>query len=302
MTEHYPRIRLYASHGAPIIRESLSICFYMRRSHHEFAHAVQRSLDTYLRAVGPQALAWYAGLDDWLLLDASNWHTVRHEILERHWPSVELKDDPAGVHEFEFEYYGKWYEDPRGLEEPDMVSAIGFWLPTEYLEARGPEAVRKLALELAEPLPYSSGHVSLSFYAMHGYRETEEQLSHLCLRYPGMDVVLLRPLSWRLGRRVKGPSWLTFLGQPVLGELGDVEGLRARLSSPSTTVEALPGDRAVISLGAWPEAGDTDAGRNLPEYRELARVLGPHLYRPSGPWSPYFPEDIWQRWARRFLD
>jgi hypothetical protein len=274
----------------------------MRRSHHEVAHAVQRSLDTYLRAVGPEALAWYAGPDDWLLLDASSWHTIRHELLERRWPSVELKDDPAGVHEFEFEYYGKWFEDPRGLEEPDMVSAIGFWLPTEYLEARGPDAVRELALALGDPLPFCSGHAGLSFYAMHGYQEAEEQLSHLCLRYPGMDVVLLRYLSWHLSTRVKGPFWLTFLGQPVLGELRGVEGLRAQFSFPSTTVEPLPGDRAIISLGPWPEAGDTDAGRNLPEYRELARVLEPHLYRPSEPWSPYFPEDTWRRWARRFLD
>jgi hypothetical protein len=263
---------------------------------------VQRSLDTYLRAVGPQALAWYAGQDDWLMLDANNWENLRHKLLEHHWPSLELVDDPAGVHELAFEYHGKWFEDPRGLEEPSMVSAIGFWLPTEYLEAHGPDAVRQLAMALADPLPLCSGHAGLSFHAMHGYQETEEQLSHLCLRYPGMDVVLLRSLSWRLGMRVKGPSWLTFLGQPVLGELGGVEGLRARLSSPSTTVEPLAGDRAVISLGPWPEAGDTEAGRGLPEYRELARVLGPHLYRPSGPWSPYFPEDIWQRWERRFLD
>jgi hypothetical protein len=135
---------------------------------------------------------------------------------------------------------------------------------------------------------------------MLGYRETEEKLSQLCLRYPGMDVFLLRSLSWKLGTRVKGPSWLTFLGQPVLGELGGVEGLRTRFTAPSTTVEPLPGDRAVISLGPWPEAGDTDVGRNLPEYRELSRVLGPHLYRPTRSWSPYFPEDVWQRWSRRF--
>ena len=99
---------------------------------------------------------------------------------------------------------------------------------------------------------------------------------------------------------VKGPAWVTFLGQPVLGELGGVEGLRARLSSPSTTVEPLKGDRAVITLGPWPEAGDTEAGLLLPEYRELARVLEPWLYHSRGGY--YFPKDIWQRWERRFLD
>lgn len=37
MNAHYPRVRLTASHGAPIIREGITICFYMRRSHREIA-------------------------------------------------------------------------------------------------------------------------------------------------------------------------------------------------------------------------------------------------------------------------
>ena len=300
MSEHYPRVRLSASHGAPIIREGLTICFYMRRSHHEIAHAVQQSLDAYLSAVGPRTLAWYAGEDDWQMLDAESWDHLRHKLLKDSWPSLELKDDPSGVHGFGVEYHGKWFEDPRGLQEPDMVSALGFWLPSEFLETRGPMAVRALALALAAPLPFSSGHAGLSFHAMHGYEETEERLSQLCLRYPGMDVVLLRALSWRLGTRIKSPAWLTFLGQPVLGELGGAAGLSAHLTSPGSTVQPLEGERAMVTLGPWPEAGDTQQSHSLPEYRELAHVLGPHLYQSQKPWSPYFPEDIWRRWEQRF--
>lgn len=37
-----------------------------------------------------------------------------------------------------------------------------------------------------------------------------------------------------------------------------------------------------------------------PQYRELARVLDPWLYHSRGRY--YFPDDIWQRWERRFLD
>jgi hypothetical protein len=302
MNGHYPRVRLSASHGAPIIREGITICFYMRRSHRDIAHAVQQSLDAYLRAVGPQTLAWYAGQDDWQMLDAASWSQLRRKLLEQDWPSLELKDDPAGVHGFGVEYYGKWFEDPRGLFEPDMVSALGFWLPTEFLEAQGPAAVRELALELAAPLPFNSGHAGLTFHAMHGYAETEELLSQRCLRYPGMDVVLLRSLSWKLGTRVKGPAWLTFLGQPLLGELGGVAKLSARLASPGTTVHPLEEERTIVTLGQWPEAGDTEAGQYLPDYREFAHVMEPHLHRPPKPWSPYFPEDIWQKWERRFSE
>jgi hypothetical protein len=177
---------------------------------------------------------------------------------------------------------------------------VGFCLPTEFLEEQGPGNVRELAMELGAALPYDSGHAGLFFNAMLGYRETEEALSRLCLRYPGMDIGTMESIPAKLNGRVKGPAWLTFLGQPVLGELGGVEGLRSRLSSPGTTVQQLEGNRAVITLGSWPEAGDTEAGHNLPEYRELARVLEPWLYHSRGGY--YFPKDIWQRWERRFLD
>jgi hypothetical protein len=302
MTEHYPQVRVHASHGALIIRDGLKLCFYMRRPDQEIAQEVMRSLETYLQAVGPQTLVEYLDLEGyWQLLDAQSWEATRRNLLESRWSRIALTDDPSRVATFHFEYHctslGNLFEP-----NPPLVSAVGFWLPTEFLEERGPAGVRQLALELASILPFESGHAGLFFSAILGYRETDEALSRFCLRYPGMNIGDVEYTATRLDGRVEGPSWLTFLGQPVLGELGGVEGLRARLSSPGTTVEPLPGGRAVISLGPWPEAGDTDAGRDLPEYRELARVLGHHLYRPSGPWSPYFPEDIWQRWARRFLD
>jgi hypothetical protein len=301
MSEHYPGVRVHASHGALIIRDGLKLCFYMRRPDQEIAQEVMRSLEVYLQAVGAQAMSWYLDLEGyWQMLDSQSWEATRHNLLESRWSRIALRDDPSRVAAFHFEYYctrlGKFFEP-----NPPLVSAVGFWLPTEFLEEHGPDRVRQLALELASILPFDSGHAGLFFNAILGYRETEEALSRLCLRYPGMDIGDVESIAVRLDGRVKGPSWLTFLGQPVLGELGGAEGLRARLSSPRTTVEPLPGDRAVISLGPWPEAGDTEAGRDLPEYRELARVLEPWLYHSRGPW-PYFPEETRQRWERRFLD
>ena len=57
--DRIPEIRRYAEHGALVLREGLSICFYMRRSHQQVAQAVRHALETYLRAVGPRALEWY---------------------------------------------------------------------------------------------------------------------------------------------------------------------------------------------------------------------------------------------------
>lgn len=273
----------------------------MRRPDHEIAREVMRSFEIYLRVVGPQALAWYNNHQgDWGYLDTTSWQTFRRDLLESNWSHHELTDDPSGAPAFHFTYscksLGKLFEP-----NPPLVSSVGFCLPTEFLEEQGPGNVRELAMELAAALPYDSGHAGLFFNALLGYRETEEALSRFCLRYPGMDIGTMESIPAKLNGRVKGPAWLTFLGQPVLGELGGVEGLRARLSSPGTTVEPLEGDRAVITLGTWPEAGDTEAGHNLPEYRELARVLEPWLYHSQGPWA-YFPEEIRQQWERRFLD
>ena len=302
MTQHYPRIRFHDSHGTLIIRDGLKICFYMRQSNRELARAVMHCLERYLHAVGPETMAWYLDLEGyWQGLDAQSWEATRHNLLHSRWPRFSLTDDPSRAPTFCFEYFGKWLDDPGVYAEPTMVSSVGFWLPTEFLEDHGPSRVRELALELAAPLPFNSGHAGLSFNGISEYRETEQELGRLCLRYPGMDMVELDSLSIRLGTRVKGPAWLTFLGQPVLGELGGAAGLRARLSSPSTAVQELDGERAVVTLGPWPEAGDTEASRNLPEYRELARVLEPWLYHSRGPW-PYFPEETRQRGERRFLD
>ncbi len=103
------------------------------------------------------------------------------------------------------------------------------------------------------------------------------------------------------GSNVDGVHWLNFLGPPVLGELGGTAGLRARLHSPGTTVQELDGERAVVTLGRWPEAGDTEQGHTLPQYRELAHMLEPWLYMDRARLEGFSEEDM-RRWERRFLD
>lgn len=301
MSQHFPRIRFHDSYGTRVIRDGLRICFYMRRSSRQVAPAVMQVLETYLRAVGPQRMEWYLDIEGyWQLLSPETWEANRRHLLEATYPRVALTDDPSCASAVRFEYYGDGPDDDHADTDRDRVSAVGFWLPTEFLDEQGPRRLRELALELAMPLPFNSGHAGLCFNAIYGYHETEKELSRLCLRYPGIDMLAMEDLPSRLGTRLRGPAWMTFLGQPVLGELGGVDELRARLTSPGTAVNSLEGDRAVITLGPWPEAGDTEAGHLLPQYRELARVLEPWLYHLPGRY--YFPDDIWDRWERRFLD
>jgi hypothetical protein len=160
--------------------------------------------------------------------------------------------------------------------------------------------MRELVMELASLLPFASGHAGLALDVPGTFMPFMSKVREEAFRYPGVDV---SSDTTDIGTRVDGVHWLNFLAQPVLGELGGVEGLRSRLHSPETSVQQMDGERAVVTLDKWPEAGDLAQGRDLPAYRELAHVLEPWLdeYQNSYCWSGYTHEET-RRWWRRFLD
>jgi hypothetical protein len=297
MNEHYPRVRYPAWHGGLLIREGIRICLYMNRPHEEIASDVAYSLETYLRAVEPGKLAWSPDDNgDWWELDASARNATLCQLRDEHDPGGHLfqwYDSPDSARGYEVEYCGK----QLGHLDPNAVSALSFWLPTEYLEEKGPAHVRELLWELAAPLPFCSGHAGLAF----NHLGIPKELSSLRFRHPGMDDTDLMHVSWNIGTRVRGPAWMNFLGAPVLDELGGLTGLRSRLSSQTLSVQEMPSGRAVVTLGSWPEAGDTEQGRNLPLYREWAHALEPWLYQEPRTRYPIDGEET-SRWERRFLD
>jgi hypothetical protein len=302
MTGRYPHIRVRAENGTLLVREGLSLCFYIHRHHSQVAHLVLRALETYQRAVGPHALAIYPGDYEWDPLDDAAWEQIRSKLLNPQYALIHLLDDGVDRNQYCFHYCGRPVGDPSLYNWPGTLCALEFWLPTEFLEQHGPERVRSLALELAEPLPFSSGHISLAFNGELDIIGVPEEIQRYCFRYPGLDIVDLGRLANHLGTRVRGAHWMTFLGQPVLGSLGGASALRSRLTSPGTTVQELDAERAVVTLGEWPEAGDTEADLLLPAYRELARVLEPWTYFEDHPNGSGSRSERQRRWERRFLD
>jgi len=307
MTEHYPRIRFHQEfYGENFlrVRDSISICFYMKRPHVDVIRGVLRSLDVYHQAINPRKLGWFVGYDgDWHELDEAHQQTIRTTLLGSQGGYCFFSQEPDHVTGYEFCYRGlRRSEVPEVPQDQENICAVFFWLSTEYLEAHGPAHVRALTLELAAGLPFNSGHAGLSFQYPEDSLQIAPPVHELCRRYPGFDMPMTSDLPLNLGTRIKGVHWMNFLGPPVLGQLGGVEGLRARLRSPGTTVEPLGNERAVVTLGEWPEAGDLEQGHTLPAYRELARVMEPWLYSlPRGVWRSFTKEDM-SRWDRRFLD
>jgi len=302
MSEHYPRIRVETVNGYTRIREGLSLTFYLPPRHPEYAEDVLRALDMYRRYVGPAALGLYADTHgEWQQLNEAGWALTCKEL--REWKCVDVlleEDSPRGT-QYAFYYKGKDEGFVTQMNQPEAMCEAIFWLPTEYLEEHGPGRVRELASELAMLLPVCSGFCGLSFNGDLGLMGMYRKLLPYWKRYPGIDIPSPSGYSWTMGKRLRGPHWVNFLSQPVLGELGGASGLRERLKSPETTVEELPGDKAVITLGPWPEAGDMEQGQVLPEYRELARVLEPWLYHRETSMLDQSLEET-RRWERRFLD
>jgi hypothetical protein len=198
-----------------------------------------------------------------------------------------------------FEYQGRWLDAPHLVRDEKATCAVGFTLPTEYLLEHGPGHVRALALDLARELPFSFGYASLAFVApnAHWYMARNELLS-LLSRYLGFDLYWLTETSRAIGNRARGAYWLTFLGQPLLGELGGLETLRQKLPFPDVSFQALEGERALLTVGEWPDAIDTAQQAFLPALQTLALLLKPFLYEePSGWFS--LDKDNMRRWLHR---
>ncbi|WP_239014172.1 type VI immunity family protein [Archangium violaceum] len=328
MIEHYPRIRRYGPtrQGEQLlIREVVHLVFYMPHDHVNLATGVSRALDSYIRAVGegPETVCgWAPGGGEYAFLNAEQWARIRHllrpdrlvrfaddhdrDFLDQMVKSgfetyLCIDGDPSNPTSYSFTYCARlpWRSPPEG-----SVSVLSATLPTEYLEQHGPGRVRELALEMASPLRFSTGHAGLAFEFLGSRTRHLSEIREELFRYPGLDVPRWGLLC-RQGTRVDGVHWLNFLGRPVLGEVGGAAGLRSRLHSPGTTVQEMEGERALVTLGPWPEAGDLTQGLDLPAYRELARVLEPwsEAFSPGfvNSWRGYSEEDV-RRWWRRFLD
>ncbi|WNG54122.1 DUF3396 domain-containing protein [Archangium gephyra] len=306
-----------------LVRDLFRIAFFIPHDNFDIAAGVSHALDSYLRAVEPhpEARALYtccdwepSGLDDrgWDLIRRALRPEVRKYFEdytpdEAFYPEKEsadpyfsvFGDDASG---FYFGYHARLpaRQPPRG-----SVSVLRVTLPTEFLEARGPGFIHALVLDMASRLPFASGHAGLALSTMSPVDRQLERLRPAIFRHPGFDI---RDASIHdnLGSRLDGIHWLNFIGQPVLGELGGVAGLRPLLHSPSTTVQELDGERAIITLGPSPAAGDLAVGQDLPPYRELARVL--ERWQEPFPWGwlrreeRAHDEEELRRWWRRFLD
>lgn len=304
MREHIPVIRLRNKYdGSLVARDGVVLCFFMRRPHGEIAPSVWQALQTYRSAIPPGALGWYDSDDgDTLPLDDKGWEHIRWQMLERPWGdawTVDLEGDSGDVSGYNFEYRGWRLEAPTFSHDKDSSCGVTFSFPTEYLLEHGPAHLRTLAHEIARELPFSFGYASLAVVAPRGrwYVARRELLPFLS-RYLGLDLYYLDDTSMTLGTRARGAYWLTFLGQPLLSQLGGTEALRHKLPFPDVSFQPLEGERLLITLTEWPDAIDTEKRFYPAQYRELALLLEPFFCEERTGWFSLDKEQL-RRWMRR---
>src|SRR5688572_23232540 len=108
----------------------------------------------------------------------------------------------------------------------------------------------------------------------------------------------VRATSEVIGTKARGAYWLTFLGQPLLGQLGGIETLRQKLPFPDVSFQPLDDDRLLITLSEWPDAIDTEKKFYPAQYRELALLLESFFCEERTGWFSLDKEPL-RRWMRR---
>lgn len=304
MMERYPVIQVRTENRRLEIRDGLIFCFFVRRSHTEIAQSIWRSLQTYLRAIPSNSLGWYRSPEGEVPpLDAEAWGYLREKILNRpqaHACHINLWQFEHEAGGYNFEYDGYRLDSPLSSDER-VVCAVCFSLPTEFLLDHGPDKVRALALELSRDLPFSFGYVSLAFLSSPGgWYPQRRQLLPLLERYWGMDLYHLATTSQRLGTGARGAYWLTFLGQPLLGQLGGLEGLRHALPFSEVSFQPLEGERLLLTLGEWPSPMDTREPLLVSHFQALARLLEPYFPEEKIGLTSLLDDRNMGRWLRRF--
>jgi hypothetical protein len=304
MSERYPVVQVRGIGGQLAVRDGLILCFFMRRKYTEIAQTVWLALQTYLRAIPSGSLGWYVDPEgDTPPLDEQGWMYIREKILDRpraHACLVELLQLEEEVGGYNFEYAG-YQLDSLLLNDEKAACSIAFSLPTEYLLEHGPDGVRALALELSRDLPFSFGYVSLAFVSPIGrWTSVRREFLHLIERYRGMDLYHLGKTSRCIGTGARGAYWLTFLGQPLLEQLGGLEVLRRELAFPEVSFQPLEGERLLLTLGEWPSPMDVREFVDRPHFRALAHLLEPSFPEEKIGLTSLLDNRNMGRWLRRF--
>lgn len=303
----HPVFRLNNANDICVLRDGFIASFFLRASHNEIGKHAAEVFLRYISFIGSDRLKWFAGEEQWEKLGADEFDQLYNEMsaCQPEWSSlVDAVDNWLEVPGFRFRYRGKWLDDPVFSPWESAVSSITVWFPTEFLNQLGTVAFREGIISIVQDLPFDSGYVSPAFCYLEGDAELGafREIRRLAFRYPGIDVYDLLQTGFLIGQQLKGAYWLNFLGPSVVANnIEKLKSLTEQLSRyPNASIEKLPSDALIVTLGSEPNFGDTNRQANVDVYRTFYQIMQESIATNIGQFD-FFDEQDMDRWVHRFI-
>lgn len=303
MPADIPRIRVRAATGRLIIRDGVNINLFLRESHSKLATRISELLQQFWHFSNGRFDLFY--LDDegeFRKVTDTTITAVVSDMTSHRGFEFFACDSDSECAGHAFHYFGIDRESPFFADWPNVVSALQIRLPTEHVVQMGWDAIRRIALLTAEPLPIASGYVSPALNYLGGAAEFPafKRMKGLGFRHPGFDIHDLTATALALGDAMRGVYWLNLIGPKLLAKIGGMDGLTRLLAHIGVTVESYGDNCASLQLDPTPEVGNVNRSNVPKKYREVAAALREHLKRDEIDFPEFSPDDM-DRWHERFL-
>lgn len=225
----------------------------------------------------------------------------------REYIALELKDGAtfSAAPKFRFNVWGS--EPGSSSHATGHANLIQTSFPPEWGVER-PDAMVALVLDMCGLFPYQSGHAGFCFLCSpYDKKQSQNYAWARSMRHRGVDILAHPNDKKAVGRdAVKGADWLTLLSTAFVEKLGGERKIRSAVTKPVEILDAPRG--LLIKAGPLPRLGDVNRRDDLPEYRQVYRIIAP-LVEPGIERGPSLlagaPDDYDENtvaWRRRHQD
>ncbi len=204
---------------------------------------------------------------------------------------------------YEFTFIG---ENTPGGMAPDATCLVELRWPSEHVARVGFDEIASQICNFASLIPFRSGYASPALSL--GWENAEHvaagamKIAPIAFRHPGYDIPENHAAAGLMRRdRCRGARWLTFLGSPLVEDIGGLQPLQEHLD-PRVGIIELP-HGVMLRAGHSPEIGDVNRGESTPLLRSVASAIEPITeFETAAIMKRVFNEDASLRWERRHLD
>lgn len=291
--------------GLTFVRESLVVAFFYHCSYHRISHGIEQIFSRWIEMTPPAARQWALvgpHAEEYKPLSARLLSRAQAELTRAAGKGGGIRMlCVGGPEEINADYHFAFQGFDNPLENEACV--IEFRFPVDLIDCDEFSNCVNFALWVASVLPYDSGYISraLVWGVDSQQMEFADAVQKWIFRHPGLDIADNLSSSMRIGSRVRGPYWMTFVGPTSSALIRDVE-MDAILKENGIELQHI-GDGLVFRVGPKPLRGDTNKGENLPEIRALAQLLFPITLLGDTMLDNCFIEPTERaRWERRFID